>query len=153
MNLRPSCEAGDDRKQQLVIIPTFVGPLRIGAFSVAAATMIPVTIWPISREIDSVAGIALLVLLAGVAVGYVLTSTLRSYFRDLDTMKRQLVSISFDTAMCACRTNGHVDGSGRPLVCDRLLVKQCVRTWFGLEEFEEIVRSFSRSWFRTSRKL
>eukprot|EP00438_Fugacium_kawagutii_P007216 Skav218005 [mRNA] locus=scaffold2344:105858:107279:- [translate_table: standard] len=130
-----------DRKK-LVIIPTLVGPVRIGAFLVAAATGIPITMWPVRNEINSVAGMAFLVLLAGVAVGYVLTSTLRSYFRDLDTMKEQLFSISFDTAMCACCTTDHVDESGRPLMCDRLLVKECVGIWFdGLEEFERIVRS------------
>eukprot|EP00438_Fugacium_kawagutii_P035761 Skav202574 [mRNA] locus=scaffold104:122635:124266:- [translate_table: standard] len=131
-----------DQKRQLVIIPTFVGPVRVAAFLVMAVGIIPATCVPMSGQTNSMVSIAVLVEVASLLVGYLLTSALRSYFRDLDAMKRQLGSISFDTAMCACCTMGHVNASGDPIMCDRLLVKECVDLWFGgVGEFEKIMRS------------
>ena len=56
-------------------------------------------------------------------------------------MKRQLLSISFDSTHCACCSTGHVY-KGETIPCDRKIVKECVKTWFGsLHAFEATVRS------------
>ena len=74
--------------------------------------------------------------------GYITSSAGRNYYRDLDTMKRQLLSLSFDTARCSCCDNGHVNELGEYELCDRVLVKECVNLWFGSQEaFENTVRS------------
>ena len=68
--------------------------------------------------------------------------TLRSYFRELDIMKEQLLTISFDATRSACCDQNHLDAQGAPLLCDRRVVKECVKIWFGSQEaFEDAVRS------------
>ena len=68
--------------------------------------------------------------------------TIRSYFRELDIMKEQLLDISFDATRSACCDQNHVDPTGAPMLCDRRVVKECVKIWFGSQEaFEDAVRS------------
>ena len=68
--------------------------------------------------------------------------TVRSYFRELDIMKEQLLGISFDATRSACCDQNHVGPTGAPLLCDRRVVKECVKIWFGSQEaFEDAVRS------------
>ena len=107
------------------------------------AAMIPLTlVWGSRSEPISWVLPACAVLLSGLVAAYMLVSVLRSYFRDLDTMKRQLLAISFDKTRCSCCEQDHVDLSGRSFLCDRLLVKKCVTVWFGSQAaFEETVRS------------
>ena len=83
------------------------------------------------------------VLLLGMITAYPAVSTVRNYFRDLDVMKQQLLSISFDATKSACCDQHHVDPrTGHPLLCDRKIVKECVNMWFGNQQtFEDAVRS------------
>eukprot|EP00435_Cladocopium_sp_Y103_P029665 s244_g7.t1 len=85
---------------------------------------------------------SILVCLFGFVVFYLAMSTLRRYFRDLDIMKQQLQSISFDTARSSCCDMNHVAPDGAPIICDRRIVKECVNVWFGSQEaFENTLRS------------
>ena len=82
------------------------------------------------------------VLLLGMMATYPAVSILRNYFRDLDVMKQQLLSISFDTTRSACCDHDHVDPMGQTLLCDRRIVKECVDICFGSQQaFEDTVRS------------
>ena len=57
-------------------------------------------------------------------------------------MKEQLLGISFDATRSACCDQNHLSATGAPLLCDRRVVKECVRIWFGSQEaFEDAVRS------------
>ena len=57
-------------------------------------------------------------------------------------MKEQLLAISFDATRSACCDQNHLDVTGAPLLCDRRVVKECVKIWFGSQEaFEDAVRS------------
>ena len=57
-------------------------------------------------------------------------------------MKEQLLGISFDATRSACCDQNHVGPTGAPLLCDRRVVKECVKIWFGSQEaFEDAVRS------------
>ena len=58
-------------------------------------------------------------------------------------MKEQLLTISFDATRSACCDQNHLDAAtGAPLLCDRRVVKECVKIWFGSQEaFEDAVRS------------
>ena len=130
-------------QRKLTITPTLLGPIRIGAFLTATAgslafRMAPAVRPSVSRPQDYFLNTTFLTSVALFLLGYVLAGILRRYFRDLDTMRRQLLSMSFDSALCACCTRGHADG----LPCDRNILKQCMLTWFGsLESFESTVRS------------
>ena len=119
-------------QRKLTITPTLLGPIRIGAFLTATAgslafRMAPAVRPSVSRPQDYFLNTTFLTSVALFLLGYVLAGILRRYFRDLDTMRRQLLSMSFDSALCACCTRGHADG----LPCDRNILKQCMLTWFG----------------------
>ncbi len=132
-----------DQKKQLLIRPTFLGPMRISFFLVSFAGMIPLIMVPIdvSQPIFQLAAAGGVILCASV-VSYVAMSTLRSYFRDLDIMKQQLLDVSFDTARSSCCDNDHVGSGGGRMLCDRKIVKECVNQWFGSQEvFEHTLRS------------
>ncbi|CAE7422899.1 unnamed protein product [Symbiodinium sp. CCMP2592] len=137
-----SRERGADQRK-LTITPTLLGPLQIGAFLTATAGSLVFRVAPAVRPSvflpeDYFLNTPFLTSLALFLLGYVLAGILRRYFRDLDTMRRQLLSMSFDSALCACCTRGHADG----LPCDRPILKRCMLTWFGsLESFESTVRS------------
>ncbi|CAE7632545.1 CCR3 [Symbiodinium sp. CCMP2456] len=132
-------------QQDLTITPTLLGPIRIGTFLTATAgslafRMAPAVRPSVSRPQYYFLNTTFLTSVAVFVLGYVLAGILRRYFRDLDTMRRQLMSMSFDTALCACCTRGHDDSPGDP--CDREILKQCMLIWFGsLESFDSTVRS------------
>ena len=125
-----------DLKKELIIRPTFLGPVHLGVFLTRVAGMIPFTMAPIdvSYGVTSFVVPAIFVCLSGFVFFYVAMSTLRRYFRDLDLMKQQLLSISFDTARSSCCDTNHVAASGAPVICDRRIVKECANLWFGSEE-------------------
>lgn len=132
-----------DQKKQLLIRPTLSGPLHISFFLVSFAGMIPINMVPIdvSEPILMLANAGGVVLCASVA-SYVAMSTLRSYFRDLDTMKQQLLGVSFDTSRASCCDNDHLGRGGRRTLCDRKILKECVNQWFGSQDtFEHTLRS------------
>ena len=67
------------------------------------------------------------------AVSYPACSMMRAYFRALDVMDRQLLCVSFATTKSTCCDMEHVSSSGQPMICDREVLRECVRTWFGSE--------------------
>ena len=116
-------------KRDLIIRPIFLGPISFAIFSSTSAAMIPFAMVPVCMDQNAPFSCflpAILMPLCGVVSGYSTVSAARDYYRDLDTMKRQLLSLSFDTARCSCCDNGHVNESGGYELCDRVLVKQCV---------------------------
>ena len=125
-----------DLKKELIIRPTFLGPVHIAVFLTCVAGMIPLTMAPIDVSNGAIAFVvpAIFMCLSGFVVFYVAMSTLRRYFRDLDIMKQQLLSISFDTARSSCCDTNHVGASGAPVICDRRIVQECVNVWFGSQE-------------------
>ncbi|CAL1162318.1 unnamed protein product [Cladocopium goreaui] len=129
------------RKQALIVRPVFLGPISIGIFLTMSILAMPATMVPIQNR--TVVFIPMgAVLLLGMMAAYPAVSILRNYFRDLDVMKQQLLSISFDTTRSACCDQDHVDPMGQTLLCDRRIVKECVDIWFGSQQaFEDTVRS------------
>ena len=125
-----------DLKKELIIRPTFLGPVHIAVFLTCVAGMIPLTMAPIDVSNGAIAFVvpAIFMCLSGFVVFYVAMSTLRRYFRDLDIMKQQLLSISFDTARSSCCDTNHVGASGAPVICDRRIVQECVNVWFGSQD-------------------
>ena len=120
--------------------PVFLGPISIGVFSTIVLAMPAATVPIESLKLSFVPMGA--VLLLGMVAIYPAVSIVRNYFRDLDVMKQQLLSISFDTTRSACCDQDHVDPMGQTLLCDRRIVKECVDIWFGSQQaFEDTVRS------------
>eukprot|EP00438_Fugacium_kawagutii_P008135 Skav234376 [mRNA] locus=scaffold2071:164305:166340:- [translate_table: standard] len=131
--------------QALIVRPIFMGPISVSVFFTVLAFVLPLTIIPVDasmshREVILVPLSASLLL--GLVVGYFAVSTVRKYFRDLDVMKEQLLSVSIDTTLSSCCEKQHVSSTGTVLMCDRKIVKECVNIWFGSQEaFEDTVRS------------
>ena len=148
--LKSSEHEHEGEKRKLIIAPTLLGPVRSGIFLTATAGVLAWIMSPaVGASVSSpqdyfnyFLNTAFGTLVVLLVVAYALVSTLRSYFRDLDTMRQQLLSVSFDTALCDCCTNNHVTPSGAPSTCDRKILKVCLGIWFGSSEsFERTLRS------------
>ena len=130
-----------DRKK-LIIRPTFIGPISITIFMTVTVAVIPTQMTFMNGKPSNIFLPLVLCLIFGLIVAYSAVSALRSYFRDLDIMKQQLLSISLDATRSACCDSQHLDESGDRMICDRMVVKKCVDIWFGSQEaFENTVRS------------
>eukprot|EP00435_Cladocopium_sp_Y103_P038908 s244_g10.t1 len=77
-----------DLKKELIIRPTFLGPVQIAVFLTCVAGMIPLTMAPmdVAYGPTSLVVPSVFMCLSGFVVFYVAMSTLRGYFRDLDIM-------------------------------------------------------------------
>lgn len=133
------------QNKTLIIRPIFLGPVSMVLFLAMFVAMLPGILVSYQFSYRSLGAIYIpiaAILLLGLASSYPCVSTLRKYFRDLDAMRQQLLSISFSTAHCSCCALGHVGPSGEATPCDRKIVKECVKIWFGSEQaFEDTVRS------------
>ena len=126
------------QNKTLIIRPIFLGPVSMVLFLAMFVAMLPGIL--VSHQ--SLGAIYIPIAPISLAGSYPCVSTLRKYFRDLDTMRQQLLSISFSTAHCSCCALGHVGPSGEATPCDRKILKECVKIWFGSEQaFEDTVRS------------
>lgn len=133
-----------DQKQELTIRPVFLGPASVAIFLVCFAASIPLPLGELAGSGGPVHALFVvsLVLLSGLMVGCMAVATLRKYFRDLDVMKSQLAHISLDATQCHCCDCNHVTRAGEAIICDREVVKDCIKVWFGSQEaFEMTVRS------------
>eukprot|EP00438_Fugacium_kawagutii_P000098 Skav218712 [mRNA] locus=scaffold1346:459072:460046:- [translate_table: standard] len=135
-------------EEQLIIRPIFLGPVSLvvsltalGAF----VLLLPAESYPTQRTIllpplSYLTLPPLPFLLCAPLVPYAGVSALRSYFRALEKMKEQLQSILFDETQCYCCHRNHVSLSGKPMLCDRMVLIHCMGCWFGGREvFEDIV--------------
>ena len=133
------------QNKTLIIRPIFLGPVSMVLFLAMFVAMLPGILVSYQFSYRSIGAIYIpiaAILLLGLAGSYPCVSTLRKYFRDLDAMRQQLLSISFSTAHCSCCALGHVGPSGEATPCDRKILKECVKIWFGSEQaFEDTVRS------------
>ena len=151
------------REQKLTVRPTLFGPCSIVAFCLVQALCVSIATLPLEEPESKEANYGALCLLMAIAfiVGQLATKFFRNYFHSIETLKEQLRNVSFDKTRSSCCDEKHVGASGEAVLCDRIIVKQCVCTWFGSEEaFEDIVRStvldtlttelqfgvFSRTW-------
>ena len=134
----------DANEQALLLRPTFLGPCSIVLFVGASIVVLPLVATPIPNvgvqhfELASVYSACVFLIVSG----YPIVVAFRMYFRSVETLKVKLHTASFDTARCLCCDLGHMNEDGRPVMCDRQIVKECVCNWFGSQEaFEDCVRS------------
>eukprot|EP00438_Fugacium_kawagutii_P017553 Skav228541 [mRNA] locus=scaffold1887:346595:348247:+ [translate_table: standard] len=137
------CKKADTEKKLLIVRPTFVGPCSIAVFLTVCAAMLGVTTLPMPLEKGLVVLIPLLGLLVfGTLGGFFAVMAFRAYFRSVQLLEKKLLSRSFDTVRSSCCDMDHVGADGRPIICDREVVEQCVTMWFGsIQAFEESIRS------------
>ena len=67
----------------------------------------------------------------------------REYCRDLTTLCQHVAHFRVEDAEChCCSVNHRTPGSDVPIICDRTILLECIKTWFGsIEAFEEHVQT------------
>ncbi|CAE7279543.1 unnamed protein product [Symbiodinium sp. CCMP2456] len=130
-------------QQHLIVRPIFMGPLSIAVYLTFAAFAMPMAVVPLPGfDARTVAQLLSAIVFCMLVVAVPTVSTIRSYFRDLDTMTLQLSSISVDSTRSTCCDTHHVTPEGGRILCDRKIVKECVKIWFGSElTFQDTVRA------------
>ena len=129
-------------KQALIVRPIFLGPISVAIFLLSCAIAFPLTTVAFTDPTVGMLFVLGPALISGITVAYPTIWTLRGYFRELDIMKEQLLRISFDATRSSCCDANHLSPSGGILMCDRLVVKECVKIWFGSQKaFEHAVRT------------
>ncbi len=137
--LKSEQDQDDKKKEILLITPTLQGPICILLFIFFALLSLPLLLTP-HGDVRAISMCTSAV--CSLVAGYPAVSATRGYFRSLQTMEQQLQSLSFDRAECQCCKQNHRYPSGRPMLCDKEVVKDCVKLWFGSQEaFEDFVRS------------
>ena len=127
--------------QRLVIKPTIIGVVSVAGFCTFAVMFVATILVPID-DVELLVIPMSAAAVFGFSVAYPACSMMRAYFRSLDVMEEQLLSVSFAKTKSSCCDMEHVTPSGQPIICDREVVRECVRTWFGSEEaFEDTLRS------------
>lgn len=80
--------------------------------------------------------------LAVLLVMYCAASECRSYFRSLEIFGQQMTNLQLDKTACWCCSVNHKTSSGATVPCDREVVSECLRAWFGsVEECEVTLKA------------
>ena len=127
-------------KSHLLIRPTILGPTAIcGSLCIGFVFMAQIVVSSenILRVIHSF-NIAVSLI---ICVGFV--HLLRLYCEWVETAWLQLRSFSLVDAKTHCCSSNHVDETGASIVCDREIILECLRTWFGSEAGVRIMRQES----------
>ncbi|CAE7413407.1 Rai14 [Symbiodinium sp. CCMP2592] len=86
--------------------------------------------------------IMLIALLPGAVVFFLIANLARAYCRSVTTMCHQIGEFRIATAESYCCATDHTSESGEPMICDREVIQQCIRIWFGsVEAFERRVQN------------
>ncbi|CAK9043360.1 unnamed protein product [Durusdinium trenchii] len=121
----------------LIIMPTFLGPTAVAIFLSAAM---------INMSLLLNYGGRMQTILAVTCVVFCVCANgihwLRGYFRWIDECCSQLKNFSMEKAHSHCCKSNHLNEAGSQIMCDREIITECIRLWFGSEEaFESCVRS------------
>ncbi|CAE7243946.1 unnamed protein product [Symbiodinium microadriaticum] len=127
-----------DAQRHLVACPVFVGPaLLLGNLGVSILllafelTQLPMFPWGA-------------VIICGLSFPCftVLAYLVLEHCRSIDAVQNQVRYFTIEQALCYCCSCGHTDPfTGKPMICDRIILVRCISSWFGsTERFESLVR-------------
>ena len=122
----------------LVVRPTMLGPC---ACSLAAGMSVTMGIMYVIDWNDLM--LAVLVFSGWALFGFSITvAAFRHYFESVRVMRKQMETFQVSQSMCYCCEHNHRGADGRQLSCDREILGECVRRWFGsTEDFEKRLQS------------
>ncbi|OLQ07976.1 hypothetical protein AK812_SmicGene8571 [Symbiodinium microadriaticum] len=72
-----------------------------------------------------------------------------AHCRSIEMMQQQLRHVLNAVLMAksSCCSEGHIDPTGAPMICDRKIISRCITAWFGgTEQFESVVRGVPTPW-------
>eukprot|EP00438_Fugacium_kawagutii_P025971 Skav210748 [mRNA] locus=scaffold2652:438921:440150:+ [translate_table: standard] len=127
-----------DAEANVRIRPTVIAPC---IFSVGLATWLSMLHWILFLDAQPVIDI---LILSGARVMsfWIVSAYFRSHYRDTEIMLQQLSNFTVKGTACHCCTNGHERADGSRIICDREVICQCIRIWYGsVEAFETTVRT------------
>ena len=138
----------EKRERPLVVCPTLAGPVSLAFFAMITMAFLPILVLPIHMEgvllgnwfpyTWHIAGFAT----TGVAGAYACCHVLRGFYRSIEVMQTQLLSLQVSKLKCSCCSTGQCVSSGGRDICDRQVISECIATWFGsTEDFAEYIRS------------
>ena len=128
----------EDAADRLIVRPTFLGPAAAGVFLFLAFMMVGVGLSDSEDTGVVYASQTTFQFVIFFAFGH----WLRGYYRQMEECHRQVRTFSLSGVKSHCCSMKHVDRAGKPMTCDREIILECIRSWFGSdEEFEQAVRS------------
>ncbi|CAE7224438.1 rpl22 [Symbiodinium natans] len=132
----------DFSRANIVIRPTILGPCLISLTVALSCCLHAVGLIPRAALNHEDAIIWPIMFLCLIVVFYLSVAALRAYYRSVETLQREMSQFCAEECLCWCCSTNHVSPTGDVLACDRRIVFQCVRKWFGsLAAFEEKVRT------------
>ncbi|CAJ1360086.1 unnamed protein product [Effrenium voratum] len=124
-----------------IICPTLAGPISVGLFAMAVVAAGFRTIL-LGMKDEHWALSLLGTLLILVSYFLIIAHVGRGFYRSIEAMQRKLLSLRVAETECNCCKVGHVDVEGEQLLCDRVVIYDCIARWFGsIEEFEEFIHT------------
>ena len=118
------------RERPLVVCPTLTGSISIAVYSMATFAFIPLVVFPfqLQREIQFTLHLASFAT-AGSVGAYLCCHVMRGFYRSIEVMQRQLLSLEVADLKCSCCSTGRcIDGQ---TVCDREVISGIIAIWFG----------------------
>ncbi|CAE7496369.1 unnamed protein product [Symbiodinium sp. CCMP2592] len=133
----------DESATELDIRPTFLGPCAACLFLMTSAAMLVIRPQQEAKAyLDTPINAAIWVCGVFFVVAPVGAACLRDFFCKLEGMKDQLPKFCLRDPTCHCCETGHVLDSGQVMSCDREVMEDCIRSWFGSTiRFESHVRT------------
>lgn len=133
----------DESATELDIRPTFLGPCAACLFLMTSAAMLVIRPQQEAKAyLDTPINAAISVFGVFSVVAPVGAACLRDFFCKVEGMKDQLPKFCLRDPTCHCCETGHVLDSGHVTSCDREVMEDCIRSWFGSTiRFESHVRT------------
>ncbi|CAJ1393962.1 unnamed protein product [Effrenium voratum] len=132
----------EENAKSLVICPTLTGPVTFVIFIFLATTfgtISAIVLLHDSQDYSAWLGGFFVVGIVGASAS---THTLRGFYRAVETMQRQLLSLRVAQLKCTCCSRGHIGHDGRRMICDREVISTCITKWFGsTDSFEAYIRT------------
>ena len=126
-----------DNESQLLIRPTILGPMAMAVFVYVALLFAGQLVVSFQDAVEYSLQQMSMFLFVCVAFMHLL----RVYLEWVENCWLQLRSFSLAETTTYCCSSDHKDESGNSTACDREILLECVRMWFGsAEEFERCVR-------------
>ena len=78
----------------------------------------------------------------GVAGAFAFSHVMRGFYRFIELMQRQLLSLKVEKLECSCCSLGTCTSCGGKAMCDRQVISECIAKWFGsTDNFEQCIRT------------
>ena len=134
----------EHRDRPLVVCPTLTGPVSCAVFATATIAFIPVLVLPERLEgaLFPYAWHLVGFFVCGLAGSYACCHVLRGFYRSVEVMQRQLLSLQIAELKCSCCSTGKCGRADGWTVCDRQVISECIAIWFGsTQSFVEYIRT------------